>query len=335
MLRIQDRFHRLIASAACLAVSVSFGAQAANVDVMTIGDSLTYGFLPGGGSDGGWRVPLNDGLNSNLLLGGTTYNFIGTKGDGNPNTVFNEEGVDSFDGVGGNTALHEGYGGWVINDSNRSAQHIIDHPTRHAIGDYLTTNGGAIAPQNADVVMLMVGINDVLGLTYGGTPHATVDPMVATLGALINDITALAPDATLLVSTLLPVRDGATINGEATATVNARIDSFNEQLLEDFFADTWFSDSQSSGADVYAKHSSHSNVFLLDANSAIDAAFATGDFVSGSNDDVHLSASGYGNLADWYEDRFVGLNIVPTPSSAVVLAVMGGLAMCRRRRAAA
>lgn len=334
MRRIQAGFHRLAATAVCLAASAAFSAQAADVDVMTIGDSLTFGFLPGNVSDGGWRVPLNDGLNSNLLLGGTTYNFIGTKGDGNPNTVVNEEGADSFDGVGGNTALHEGYGGWVINDSNRSALHIANNPNRHAIGDYLTSNGGAIAPQNADVVMLMIGINDVLGLSYpGDTPHATVDPMVATLGALISDITALAPDATLLVSTLLPVRDGATINGEATSIVNDRIDSFNDQLLEDFFGNTWLSDSQ--GTDVYAEHDTLSNVFLLDANSAIDAAFATGDFILGSIDDTHLSASGYGNLADWYEDRFVGLNIVPSPSSAAVLAVLGGLAMCRRRRSEA
>lgn len=343
MLKIQFGIRRLASLTACLTTCVAMSAQAAEVDVMMIGDSLTYGFsrVDSNGnsvspqSNGGWRVPLDNGLNSNPLLTSNTYNFIGNRGDNNANTGGNGEAnlePDGFDGFGETAvAFHEGYGGWVIDNANRTAGHISRLPGRSDIKGNLTSAGGAIAPQNADVVMLMIGTNDITGMFFtDSSVHTTVDPIVASLGALIDDIVALAPDATLLVSTLLPAREGQSYGnmGGTTDQFNAQVDLFNEKLRADFFGE-WLDDSL--GTDVYAEHSTYSNVLLLDANSAIDPGASAGDV---SSDDLHLTEPGYAKVGQFYEDRFVALNIVPSPSSAAVFAVLGGLAMCRRRRAA-
>lgn len=322
---------------------------------MAIGDSLTWGFSfegpdgilgnadDGGGSNwfasnGGWRSPLNTQINSNPSLG-HIYNFIGTKGDDNGSTVFNEDsGIvddrgdgfmagngyadgDGFDGPGSAAALHEGYGGWDIQD----------------IRDSISSDGstGPIQPGQADVIMLMVGVNNIYGFTHGGSSsYASTSEMIDDLALLIDEIVALSPDATILVSNLLPIVTNAepfTSTADPTDQMNIDISAFNDELLLDEFGNTWLDDSE--GTDVYAEHNTYDNVFLLDAHSAIDPAAGAGDIYTIHSDNIHLTPGGYGNLADFYEDRFVGLNVVPSPSSSAVMAILGGMAMLRRRRA--
>lgn len=345
----------LLLAAAC-ALGASSAVSADDLSVMAIGDSLTWGFSyegpdgvlgnadDGGGaswfaSNGGWRSPLNAQLNSNATLD-TTYNFIGTKGDDVATTVFNEaSGVvddrgdafmagngyadgDGFDGPGSAAALHEGYGGWVTQD----------------IRDNISSDGstGPIQPGSADVVMIMVGVNDVLGLDlFPSGTYANTSEIVDDLALLIDEIVAIAPDATILVSNVLPVvTNSRPFLGldDPTDQTNDYIDDLNDELLLDEFGNAWLDDSE--GTDVYAEHDTYDNVFLLNANSVIDPSAGAGDIYTIHSDYIHLTPQGYGDLANFYEDRFVGLNIVPEPSSAALLAVLGGMAMVRRRRRA-
>ncbi|MBX2852842.1 MAG: SGNH/GDSL hydrolase family protein [Phycisphaeraceae bacterium] len=279
--------------------------HAASLDVMTIGDSLTAG----NPTTGTWIEHLQTNLN-NAPGAVDNFSFVGTQ-----STTFNSV-----------TVQHEGYGGWYIETSNNVNAGTNN---REGIRDNLTSNGGVIAPQNADIAMLALGINDVIGLTDGGTSHNDVSDLIIDLGELIDEIVALAPNTTLFVSTLLPVSENGlfgVIDGTYDG-VNDDVDEFNSQLVNAFFDNTWFDDG--SELDAYASHTLHENVILLNANNAIDNGLGAGDIVS---DGVHLTVQGNEALGDWYADRFATL--VPEPASAAVLAVLGCLAMCRRRRSA-
>jgi len=342
-------------------------ALAAQIDVMAIGDSITWGFRSGASGDqlsnGGWRVPLNTQLDA---LGSDTYNFIGVKGDDNHATVTGEKSGDSQrlgepyngdgpDGIGSNTALHHGYSGWVIDaqpyfDSgayvDNNSDLVSDSNNRSGITQHLTATNpttGTIDPSTADVVMLSIGINDVIEYTsFTNSPYSSINDMVVNLGSLIDTIAGAVPtNTTVLVSNLLPLAgdpfgstNSNTIGGEAG------VEEFNSLLFDQFFGDndgdfdeTFLSDSL--GDEVYASHSSLSNVFLLNAFSSV--LDENGDVISSAfvGDNVHPTDSGYRLIAEFYAERFeAGAFPVPEPGTAVLMVLGGALLLGRRRRAA-
>lgn len=353
--------------------------HAATLDVMAIGNSITWGYDGSSISNntstppqtngidtnppttGGWRIGLQTNLNN--LHAPNSFNFIGLKGDGVIDSYTSGElsgDSQTDDSVGPN---HEGYSGWVIDALGGSGNVIysdVDIDTtsngvfygndsfpsdgtadRSGIANHLRTSSntaGTIDPGNlngnfsgpADVVMLSIGINDVIAFTgtdpaFQVSPYSSIADMVPFLGGLIDDIANVVPSSTkVLVSNLTPLGgDLFHISGSGT-NANSNINTFNAKLLSDYFAGTF-------DLDGIAEHISLSNVFLLDANSALDDL--TNDLLS---DNVHPTAQGYGKLADFYADSFVALGLtIPEPVTASLVLLGGGLVLMRRSRHAA
>ncbi|MEM6457944.1 MAG: SGNH/GDSL hydrolase family protein [Planctomycetota bacterium] len=247
------------------------------LNVIAIGDSLTEGT-----SGDTWVVSLKNKINNDPQTS-FAFRFVGTQKSRK----------------GGVTVRHEGYGGWYIETSNFSGT-----SGRSGIRDNLTSRGGVIAPQNADIVILLIGINDVLGLSDGGSTVADTGEIVNDLGTLIDEIVDLAPEATVFVSTLLPLSDGGLfgLTDGTYGDANQHVDAVNGQLLLDFFGGRWLGDDTEN--DAYALHHVHENVFLLNTHLAIDGGPSSKDI---SPDGVHLTEQGNRNLGNWYADRLAFL----------------------------
>ncbi|MEM6552987.1 MAG: SGNH/GDSL hydrolase family protein [Planctomycetota bacterium] len=335
-------------------------ANAEPITVMAIGDSITWGFDydPASSGDpgmvetgdsatsfGGWRVPLTNNLANDPRFVQPFVN-VGIKGDnstpGTP-TVAGEAGrtsgppvFDDFgDGISNTTDfLHEGYSGWRIDRSTFGGGPGPDG--RDGIFENLVSQGGAINPGAAEVIILSIGVNDLIAdsSSSGITGH------VNSLDALIDEIKNFngADDATIIVSNLLPFNDGTTPFD--SSTTNADVDAFNAELLNTHF-DTMLDIGGNAlfDANDLAMHNTYSDVFLLDVNTLFTAAIPDLEdstfFINAvNNDDLHPTQDGYNALADIYTETFVNLAIgIPEPSSGLLVALGAGLAAARRRRA--
>jgi lysophospholipase L1-like esterase len=205
--------------------------------IMPLGDSITFGI--------GARTPLFDqgGYRMELFrmarAEGHAITFVGRQANG-PASVANE----AF------PAAHEGYPGATINDGNNQLANRVD---------------GAIAAANPDIVLLMIGTNDVNG---------NVNNPPDDLRNLINQITNGAPDALLVVAQIVPTR---------TPGTNTRVQAYNATLA------TLVADAAAAG-----KH-----VELVDMFSAFVANpnFATALLI----DNLHPNDAGFVVMAQtWY-----------------------------------
>ncbi|MEM6392445.1 MAG: GDSL-type esterase/lipase family protein [Planctomycetota bacterium] len=366
----QFGFRRAVAATAlCGTLGLTgLAADAEPIDVMAIGDSITWGFVrdltqpsPPSTQLGGWRLPLGlslgigdptdyDGLSqygTGLLPTGkdprfaATFQFVGNKGDNNPSTVLDETGRvsqpaggDDFgDGGSNNTDfLHEGYSGWVIDEVPYGPGDLTDG--RQGVLENLVSNGGAIDPGSADVVMLSIGVNDLLRRSNNNLPGYTPDDDVDRLNNLIREIQADAPDATIIVSNILPFA-GSPFTFDAT---NTEVDAFNDDLLARYFGGAFDSNGLAAYDDLLID-----DVFLLDVNTLFTDAIPTGGDItdlistfvgSAGADNLHPTLEGYAALGDIYADAFVNLGIgIPEPSSGLLVVLGAGLAAARRRRA--
>ncbi len=164
-----------------VAVAESYSACKANQPcaVLPLGDSITEGF---GSSGGGYRVELFRQARQN----GKNITFVGSLQNG-PERV----GTDTF------PKSHEGHGGYTI-DSGDGHSGISGSITDQALSKY-----------HPQIVLLMIGTNDVNGnIDVNGAPTR--------VGNLIDDITTQAPDALMVVATIVPI-DEADINQKAVA----------------------------------------------------------------------------------------------------------------------
>jgi lysophospholipase L1-like esterase len=137
--------------------------------IMPLGDSITFGI---GSSDppAGYRAPLFHLARA----AGTPVTFVGSRASGPPT-------VDGVPFPAGN----EGYPGYTIDASER--------------GGLLPLVADALRAYAPHIVLLMVGTNDLA--TNNDLPRAP-----DRLAALIDRITAAAPDALLVVACVLPTR---------------------------------------------------------------------------------------------------------------------------------
>jgi lysophospholipase L1-like esterase len=117
---------------------------------------------------------------------GHPITFVGRQANG-PMNVANE----AF------PTAHEGYPGATINDGNNQLANRVD---------------AAVAATNPDIVLLMIGTNDVNG---------NVNNPPDDLRNLINQITNGAPDALLVVAQIVPTR---------TAGTNTRVQAYNDTV---------------------------------------------------------------------------------------------------------
>jgi len=152
--------------------------------VLPLGDSITEGF---GSSGGGYRVELF----RQAVQNGKNLTFVGGLQNG-PNTVANQ----TF------PKKHEGHGGYTI-DSGSGHSGISGSITDQAIANY-----------HPNIVLLMIGTNDING-------NVDIAAAPTRLGKLIDDITTRAPNALLVVATIIPIANDGT---------NPKVQAYNPAL---------------------------------------------------------------------------------------------------------
>lgn len=164
-----------------------------------------------------------------LVLNGYDVDFVGTQSAGS-------DGMD---------VNHEGHGGWTIQDIYNS------------VNGWLNTH-------QPDVIMLMIGTNDVLKETQ---PMTTAPDR---LSALIDRITNTLPNAQVLVGTILPL-DNTLTNRQQAIDFNSEVPGI-----------------------VSAKAAAGKKVSFVDVFNQIS-------YSDLSTDAIHLSVGGYEKLAHvWY-----------------------------------
>jgi lysophospholipase L1-like esterase len=196
--------------------------------IMPLGDSITFGI---GSSGGGYRVELF----RQALAEQRSITFVGTAPPNGPQTVDGQPFPRS----------HQGHSGFTISGGGA--------------GSLAGLVNAAIDSTNPDIVLLMIGTNDVNG-------NIDVANAPARLGALLDQISERVPDALLVVAQLVPTTVAAT---------NARVDAYNAAIP----------------ALIEARVSAGKHLRLVDMNAPFvaNASFATALM----NDFLHPNDAGY------------------------------------------
>ena len=172
--------------------------------IMPLGDSISFGI---GSSGGGYRVELF----RQALADERQITFVGTAPPNGPANVDGQPFPRS----------HQGHSGFTISGGGAgSLAGLVD---------------AAIAATDPNIILLMIGTNDINGnLNVGNAP--------ARLGALLDQITEDAPDALLMVAQIVPTTNADTntrvqaYNAAIPALVQQRADAGRHVLLVDMFA---------------------------------------------------------------------------------------------------
>jgi lysophospholipase L1-like esterase len=175
--------------------------------IMPLGDSITDGFTP---LPGGYRIELFH----QMLLNRQTITFVGSGMNG-PATVDGQ----TF------PRQHEGHNGFTIDNA----------PAVGRSGILPLVVAGAITNTRPHIILLMIGTNDIdLNLDVANAPMR--------LATLIDRIIADAPNALLVVATIVPTRTDAenlrfqAYNGAIPALVQQRAAAGRHILLVDNYA---------------------------------------------------------------------------------------------------
>jgi lysophospholipase L1-like esterase len=152
--------------------------------VLPLGDSITEGF---GSSGGGYRVELF----RQAVQNGKNLSFVGSLQNG-PSSLDNHTFPKN----------HEGHGGFAI-DSGTGHSGISGSITDQAISNY-----------HPNIVLLMIGTNDING-------NFDISAAPTRLGKLVDDITTRAPNALVVVATIIPVGNDGT---------NAKVKSYDAAI---------------------------------------------------------------------------------------------------------
>jgi len=212
--------------------------------VLPLGDSITEGYLPSG-ANGGYRVELF----RQAVRAGKNITFVGTQMNG-PTTVENR----TF------PRRHEGRGGYTIAGGGQGA--IAGTVTDTAISMY-----------HPNIVLLMIGTNDING-------NINVSTAPTRLGQLIDEIIADAPTALVVVATIIPIANDGT---------NQRIPNYNAAIP----------------GLVATRVAAGKHVMLVDNYAAIvrDSSFRTTLMV----DNLHPNDAGYARLGQTFYDAIAPL----------------------------
>jgi lysophospholipase L1-like esterase len=209
------------------------------VKIMPVGDSITEGKY----TQGGYRKPLLDLLKSN----GYSVTFVGKEDNGEPaNDTGFSKGMDNPN--------HEGYG------SARIGMLLGGGTTEKHTALPIKTS---LANNNPDVVLIMLGTNDIFGIT-------ATDKMKQTMEKLVSTIFEANPNITVVLASIVPI-------GKIPAR-DADVDAYNAVLP---------------GIVDEQKALNHKIVFA-DIHSVVGLSDLSGD-------KVHPSAQGYKKMAGlWY-----------------------------------
>ncbi len=209
------------------------------VKIMPVGDSITEGKY----TQGGYRKPLYDLLKSN----GYSVTFVGKEDNGEP---ANDTGFSK----GMENPNHEGYGsariGMLLNGGTTEKHTALPIKT-------------SLANNQPDVVLIMLGTNDVFGITATAKMQATMEKLVST-------IFEQNPTVTVVLASIPPIAK--------IAARDADVDAYNAVL-----------------PDIVAKEKAlNHKIVFADIHSVVTPADLSGD-------KVHPSAAGYNKMAAlWY-----------------------------------
>jgi lysophospholipase L1-like esterase len=247
--------HSILTLSGILFISAISTHAAAPLRIMPMGDSLTFGL----GVAGGYRERLEFLLKSS----GQPFSFVGK--------------VNTTDK--GETSLldkHcEGYSGFVINQGQPGGSGVGKGSGFGYGGlyDVLVAKRSLDAPDSVDVVLLLIGTNDV-SFNAASTPTSAPER----LKGLIQFIQQKQPKARIFVSSLLPIRakpsrktEGVTAFNTALRLPATGIITLPRVTLVDLYA-----------------------AFLL-PDGSVNAAYYP------PNDAIHPSKAGYDRMADtWF-----------------------------------
>jgi lysophospholipase L1-like esterase len=163
--------------------------------VLPLGDSITEGFGYTG-NGGGYRVQLFQ----RAAEDGKNLTFTGTLMNG-PATVANNETFPR---------RHEGHGGYTIDSGGG----------HNGISGQITSS--AIAQAVPHIVLLMIGTNDLNG-------NVDVAQAPNRLANLVDQIIELAPDALVVVASIIPMENG---NGPKVEPYNSAIEDLVTELAD-------------------------------------------------------------------------------------------------------
>lgn len=268
---------------AALAISALWigRASAEPLRIMPLGDSITAGT-----TDPTWEAPFTFGyrgpLYTRLTKAGYNFQFVGASPEplngipyGMPPTIVGPD-LRSVNQNG-----HRGYGG-------------------SSISDILNGNGydpGVVAALNADnpdVVLLMIGINDVARYGNGGDPAAAKSQ----LNSLVSTILTTKPDVNLIVAQINSYKDGS-----VTKSVTAYNDYIKNTLVP-----------------TYVDQGYH--ITTVDQSANFVKPDGTLDQSMYSNI-IHPNAAGYDRVAETWFKAIQVVTPVPEPSSLGLLGSLG------------
>jgi lysophospholipase L1-like esterase len=174
-------------------------------NVLPLGDSITEGYMPSG-ANGGYRVELFN----QAVMAGKNLTFVGTLMNG-PTTVANR----NF------PRRHEGHGGYTIAGGGQGA--IAGTVTDTAISMY-----------HPHIVLLSIGTNDING-------NINVSTAPTRLGQLIDEIVADAPNALVVVASIIPIKGDSstriqTYNAAIPGLVSTRAAAGKHVVFADNYA---------------------------------------------------------------------------------------------------
>ena len=194
---------------------------ATGLKIMPMGDSITYG---GGGTQAGYRGPLQTLLNPTVNALAPRFEYAGASVS-NP-SILPTSPI--------NQTHHNGYSSYATLDLSNNLDgydptryNQLGGADRNPNGGYWITggNGTGRAADYPDVVLLMVGANDIYQQTTYGNPLINVANYQANLTTLVNKLIALRPTVRVIVADITPWASQAAnvnlINTSANAAVAA------------------------------------------------------------------------------------------------------------------
>jgi lysophospholipase L1-like esterase len=173
--------------------------------ILPLGDSITWGV----NYDGGYRVKLF----SNTITDKKNITYVGKLSNG-PSTVSGATFPKN----------NEGHSGWTIQQ--------IDDIVTGAATDANYSGKKMMVDQAPNIVLLHAGTNDTSRSPTGMTDR---------LGALIDHIIEDGPNVLLVVTTIIPIKQGSygsvgeTFDNAVPAVVQKRIDAGKHVILVDMF----------------------------------------------------------------------------------------------------
>ena len=189
---------RRVAGPVCLVVLVQFGfvwkgsARASDIQIMPMGDSITYGYELPNPIPGGYRATMYRDL---VAAGHSNFSLVGS------------ETANADPTLPASAAGQEGHTGYLIAGTGAQAGYSLNGAN---LDTWLAPGNGV----NPNLVLLEIGSNEILGNYH-------VQSAAYELAALVTHILELRPNAEVLVSTITPL---------ASATLNAEVNTFNNAL---------------------------------------------------------------------------------------------------------